>query len=62
MTSAYLSPVVSEIGDILSIIRAKLFTTARMRNVDGAMGVFTRSVLSIPSGKTLGKNGISFYW
>ena len=27
-----------------------------MRNVSGAMGVFTRSVLSIPSGKILDKN------
>ena len=33
-------------------------TTAqiRMRNVDDAMGVFTISVLSIPSGKILDKN------
>ena len=28
MTSAYLSPVVPQIGDILSIIRAKLFTSS----------------------------------
>ena len=42
------------------------FTTAqmriRMRNVGGAMDVFTRSVLSIPSGKILDKNCESLYW
>ena len=32
-------------------VEFKHVTTARMRNVGGAMGVFTRSVLSIPSGK-----------
>ena len=34
----------------------------RMRNVDGAMGVFTRSGLGIPSGKTLDRNCETLYW
>ena len=33
----------------------------RMLNVVGAMGVFTRCVLSIPSGKSLDKNCESLY-
>ena len=34
----------------------------QMQNVDGTMGVFTRNVLSIPSGKILDKNCESLYW
>ena len=42
---------------------AEHVTTAgmRMRNVGGAMAVFTRNVLSIPSGKVLNKNFESLY-
>ena len=45
-------------------IPAKHVTTGRMRmrNVVGAMGVFTRSLLNIPRGKILDKNCESFYW
>ena len=34
----------------------------RMRNVGGAVGVFTRSVLSIPGRKILNRNYESLYW
>ena len=34
----------------------------RMRNVCGAIGIFTRYVLSIPSGKILNKHCESLYW
>ena len=33
-----------------------------MRNVGGSIGVFTRSVLSIPSCKVLDKNSEFLYW
>ena len=40
------------------------FAIARvqMQNLDGTMGVFTRNVPSIPSGKILDKNCESLYW
>ena len=40
------------------------FTTVRMRirNVGGAIGVFARSVLSIPGRKISDKNCGSLYW
>ena len=40
------------------------FTTARMRmpRAGGVMGIFTRSVLSITSGKILNKNCEFLYW
>ena len=36
--------------------------TVSMQNIGGAVGVFTRSVLSMPSGKILDRNCESLFW